>query len=60
MNVAEIWKGVQYINNKATKSAFEKENIIVSYRGSSIRISPNVYNTKDEMNLLAETLSRIV
>jgi len=44
----------------AVKSAFEKENIIVSYRGSSIRISPNVYNTKDEMNLLAETLSRIV
>lgn len=29
-----------------------KENISVSYRGSAIRISPNVYNTSDEMEKL--------
>jgi len=37
-------------NEKAVKSALEKENILVSFRGDSIRVSPNVYNTREEIN----------
>lgn len=35
-----------------------KEKIYVSYRGDAIRISPNVYNTKDDLKKLLTTLIR--
>ncbi|NBC27267.1 MAG: aminotransferase class V-fold PLP-dependent enzyme [Bacteroidetes bacterium] len=41
---------------EAIKSALEKENIVVSFRGDSIRVSPNVYNTGDEIDILTEVL----
>lgn len=38
------------------KARFEEENILVSFRGDSIRVSPNVYNTEEEFGKLVETL----
>jgi len=38
------------------KDKLEKENILVSFRGDSIRVSPNVYNTPDEFSKFTETL----
>ena len=38
------------------KSKLEAENIYVSIRGSAIRVSPNVYNTKEDMHKLMECL----
>ncbi len=34
----------------------EKEGFVLSYRGKNIRVSPNVYNTKSEMDALASAL----
>jgi len=39
------------------KAEFEKHNILVSFRGDSIRISPNVYNTREEFEKLVQALS---
>lgn len=38
------------------KAAFEDQNILVSFRGDSIRVSPNVYNTADELTKLTQAL----
>lgn len=38
------------------KAKFEEQNILVSFRGDSIRISPNVYNTTDEFEKLVKIL----
>ncbi|MEX0723208.1 MAG: aminotransferase class V-fold PLP-dependent enzyme [Gracilimonas sp.] len=38
------------------KAEFERQNILVSFRGDSIRISPNVYNTKEEFEKLVQAL----
>ncbi|CAN5365692.1 aminotransferase class V-fold PLP-dependent enzyme [soil metagenome] len=44
-------------NLEAVKSALNEEKIIVSFRGDSIRVSPNVYNTENEIRQFASTLS---
>ncbi|MEM7102620.1 MAG: aminotransferase class V-fold PLP-dependent enzyme [Bacteroidota bacterium] len=36
------------------KTKISSSNIFVSYRGSSIRVSPNVYNTKSDMQKLLD------
>ncbi|MFN1835884.1 aminotransferase class V-fold PLP-dependent enzyme [Balneola sp. MJW-20] len=41
------------------KSRLNEHNFSVSFRGDSIRVSPNVYNTEDEMMKLADLLSTI-
>ncbi|MDR9417745.1 aminotransferase class V-fold PLP-dependent enzyme [Gracilimonas sp.] len=38
------------------KAAFDKHNILVSFRGDSIRVSPNVYNTVDDFTQLTQSL----
>ena len=38
------------------KSRLTKANIIVSYRGDCIRISPNIYNTECDLNKLVNAL----
>lgn len=38
------------------KTSFDKQNILVSFRGDSIRVAPNVYNTPEEIDRLVETL----
>lgn len=39
------------------KKGLEEQNILVSFRGDSIRVSPNVYNTKQEMERFTEVLT---
>ncbi|MEX0608627.1 MAG: aminotransferase class V-fold PLP-dependent enzyme [Balneolaceae bacterium] len=39
------------------KKELAEQNILVSYRGDSIRVSPNVYNTATEIEKLQEVLS---
>lgn len=41
---------------EAIKSDLDKKNILVSFRGDSIRVSPNVYNTRDEIDTFTESL----
>lgn len=38
------------------KGKLDRENILVSYRGDSIRISPNVYNTTEDISQLIRAL----
>jgi selenocysteine lyase/cysteine desulfurase len=38
------------------KDVLQKKKILVSYRGDAIRISPNVYNTKDDFTKLTNVL----
>lgn len=42
----------------AIKTSLQKQNISVSYRGDSIRVSPNVYNSKAEIDRLVECLNQ--
>lgn len=43
-------------DEKTVKSVLEKENILVSFRGDSIRVSPNVYNSGEDLHKLTEAL----
>ncbi|MDH5476171.1 MAG: aminotransferase class V-fold PLP-dependent enzyme [Cyclobacteriaceae bacterium] len=43
-------------NVEQIKLKLEAENIYVSIRGNAIRVSPNVYNTEEDINALAECL----
>lgn len=45
-------------NIQSIQQEMEKRNIILSYRGSSIRVSPNVYNTKEELFHFVEALQK--
>ena len=38
------------------KETLNRENILVSFRGDSIRVSPNVYNTQEEFDKLIRVL----
>lgn len=42
------------------KEAMQKRKILVSYRGDAIRISPNVYNSKEDLVKLTNALTSIV
>ena len=46
----------EYVDAEAIKSALLNQNIIVSWRGDAIRVSPNVYNTREEMDHLTGIL----
>lgn len=41
---------------EAIKCALEQNHILVSFRGDSIRVSPNVYNSKEEMSNFTKAL----
>jgi selenocysteine lyase/cysteine desulfurase len=43
-------------NMKDIQSVLQNKNILVSYRGSSIRVSPNVYNSQTEFDFFVKTL----
>jgi selenocysteine lyase/cysteine desulfurase len=43
-------------NLERIKNMFNKNRIHVSFRGDSIRVSPNVYNDESDLNKLAKTL----
>ena len=42
------------------KSQFEKEKVYISIRGNAVRISPNVYNEKKDMDRLLNCLKRVL
>lgn len=42
-----------HINIDKVKTKLKQENIIVSYRGNAIRVSPHLYNTEDDFNRFA-------
>lgn len=46
----------QYFDIEQIKQSLQKENVIVSYRGDAIRVSPSVYNTKEDMDRLVNAL----
>jgi selenocysteine lyase/cysteine desulfurase len=43
-------------NMEQIKAAMETQNILVSFRGDSIRVSPNVYNTQKDITNLTNAL----
>ncbi|HKL17386.1 MAG TPA: aminotransferase class V-fold PLP-dependent enzyme, partial [Halalkalibaculum sp.] len=43
-------------NLQKIQARMKAENILVSFRGRSIRVSPNVYNTKEDLARFIETL----
>ena len=44
------------MNLERVKTGLQQEKILVSFRGDVIRVSPHVYNTKDELDKLVEVL----
>jgi len=46
----------EHVNADRLKSALLDENIIVSWRGDAMRVSPNVYNTVEEIERFASIL----
>jgi selenocysteine lyase/cysteine desulfurase len=40
------------------KHILAKKKILVSFRGDAIRVSPNIYNTADDLNRLANALTK--
>lgn len=42
---------------EAIQTRLSEAKVLVSYRGDSIRVSPNIYNTEEEMGLLADLLT---
>ena len=41
------------------KANFTANNIYVSFRGNAIRISPHVYNTKEDFDKLVQSFEKI-
>ena len=50
----------EHISMKAVKSKFSEENIFVSYRGNAIRVSPSVYNTKEDFEKLVTSIQSVM
>lgn len=48
------------INIHQLMDAFRKRKISVSLRGNSIRVSPHLYNTKNDIDILIETLNEML
>jgi len=44
-------------NIQEIQKRLNERNIVVSFRGDAIRVSPNVYNTKEELHKLVEALT---
>ena len=64
---AEDWRashlfGIRHIDMPLDKikQALTDRQVYVSYRGSAIRVSPHVYNTAADMQVLAEVLVECV
>lgn len=47
------------INIEAVKARFTKDNIVVSFRGDAIRVSPNVYNNETDMERFLTSFKRL-
>jgi selenocysteine lyase/cysteine desulfurase len=44
----------------AVQAALTEENVIVSFRGDSIRVSPHLYNEATDLEKLVQTLTSLV
>ena len=53
--------GVQIPNEKLDriKNSFKKNKVTVSFRGSFVRVSPNVYNDEKDMNRLVNSFKQV-
>jgi selenocysteine lyase/cysteine desulfurase len=49
-----------YINTEVAKQKFQEYNISVSFRGSAIRVAPNVYNTSSDIGIMRSALKELV
>lgn len=45
---------------ETVQEAMQANNILLSYRGDSIRVSPNVYNTPEDIRLLTDKLLELL
>ncbi len=48
------------VDSAELKKMFDQERLVVSFRGDAIRVSPNVYNTPEEMDHLVHVLENAV
>lgn len=48
------------VDGEKLAAEFDQRNLMVSYRGNAVRVSPNVYNTKEEMMQLAMAMAKAV
>ena len=48
------------LNMNTVKEKLQAEKISVSYRGNTIRVSPNVYNKQEEINKLVKTFKHLL
>jgi selenocysteine lyase/cysteine desulfurase len=48
------------INLDKLKAEFSKQNIYVSFRGNAIRVSPHVYNTKEDFEKLVRCFESVI
>ncbi|KST65156.1 aminotransferase class V-fold PLP-dependent enzyme [Mastigocoleus testarum] len=46
----------KYVEIKKLQSILNRNKVLISVRGQSIRISPNIYNDEDDMNALIDAL----
>ena len=53
LQLPEHWSG------EALKAALAERGLMVSFRGSSLRVSPNVYNTTEDMSELVAALRQV-
>ena len=49
-----------FVNIKKLKQQFEKNSIYVSIRGNYIRVSPHLYNTKDDFTQLVNCIKSTI
>jgi selenocysteine lyase/cysteine desulfurase len=49
-----------HIKTEVAKLKFQEKNISVSFRGSAIRVAPNVYNTSDDIGIMRSALIELV
>jgi selenocysteine lyase/cysteine desulfurase len=47
------------ISSKQVPGELQKRKIFVSVRGDAVRISPHVYNTENDIEMLMEALERV-
>ena len=49
-----------HVNLEQLSAAFSTNNVFTSVRGTGLRISPNVYNTKEDLELLEELIFEVI
>ena len=50
----------KHVKTEVAKQKFQDKNISVSFRGSAIRVAPNVYNTRGDIEIMRSALKELV